>query len=213
MYTIKKEEISEVNIELWLIRHGETKPGGDYFNSETGYRNPPLSEKGRQQAEQMALRCAGVHFDRIITSDLKRAVETAEYLGKSCGVPVETDKSFREIYMGKLEQGGSFSDYRETFSKWKEHKEDIAYPEGENGEDVWNRCRESLERIQKRSGDNGRVAIVCHGGTIRSMVCGFLGIPQVRRFFFGAPLQNCSVTVIKIIDGQAYLEGLNQRKL
>jgi len=51
----------------------------------------------------------------------------------------------------------------------------MPYPNGENGEAVWQRCKKEIYPLV---GKYKRVAIICHGGTIRSIICGLLDIPN-----------------------------------
>lgn len=64
-----------------------------------------------------------------------------------------------------------------------------------------------LEALMR--GTRERAALVCHGGTIRCIVCGLMGLPQQKRFLLGDPLGNCSVTVVTAKDGQVRLHTFN----
>ena len=82
-----------------------------------------------------------------------------------------------------------------VYDEWARHCTDLPYPGGECGQDVINRAMPLLDEILERCEE--RVAVVSHGGTIRSLLCAVLEIPQERRFFFGAPLDNCSLSVLR----------------
>ena len=64
-----------------------------------------------------------------------------------------------------------------------------------------------LDEIIRLDLDN--VAIVIHGGTVRSMICGALGIAQEKRFFLGQPLEHCSISLIKSENKMSFLHSLN----
>jgi broad specificity phosphatase PhoE len=73
---------------LHLVRHAQA------FNTHrpTGAPsppNPPLTPLGVQQAERLAARLARVEIDRLVASPMRRAVETADHLGRATGRPVE----------------------------------------------------------------------------------------------------------------------------
>lgn len=121
---------------------------------------------------------------------------------------VEEDSNFREIDMGDI-YISSWDNYPDLYQKWSKHDEDIPYPNGENGEMVWERCKKSIGEIIKN--DFERVAIIAHGGTIRSIICGILNIPQQRRFHIGFPVENCSISIIKFNpkDLHFYLHTFN----
>ena len=182
-------------MEIYLIRHGESRGSSmEYYDDEKQRMNPPLTEQGMRQAEQLAARCASIGFDRIVASDLLRAEQTAKKIASVVPCAFSIDPAFREIHMGDLETK-PWSDYPDWRARWVLHDEDMPYPNGESGGDVWNRCKTQLSQLVALP--KQKIAIVCHGGTIRSIVCGVLGIAQQKRFCFGAPLEHCSITVIR----------------
>ena len=81
---------------LILVRHGQTdwNAGGRY----QGQSNVALSALGRRQAELLAAHFPVKHLDVIYTSDLDRARETAECVGKVFGVDVRPEKAFRRRF-------------------------------------------------------------------------------------------------------------------
>ena len=137
--------------------------------------DPPLTSKGIEQAYKLAEKLKNINFDRIYSSDLKRAIQTSSILNESINSSIIYSKNFREIDMGELNLK-SWEDFPEIYSYWSTHEEDIPYPNGENGNKVWHRCKIELDSIA--ASNYNRIAIVCHGGTIRSIICGVLKIPQ-----------------------------------
>ena len=164
------------------------------------------------QAEQLAQKLVGKGIEAIYCSDLFRAIETANIIDSyvKCGVFI--DSALREINMGEihLSSWDSFQDY---YTEWKLHKDDMRYPGGECGQDVWERCSVSLKNIIESKAS--RVAIVSHGGTIRIIICGILGIPQTTRFKLGSPLECCSVSVIRYseFEKKFYLHSFNDNSI
>lgn len=62
-------------MEIYLIRHGHCYDSiMKYYDHEKKAMNPPLTEKGIKQANELALRLSTIHFDKIYCSDLLRAV-------------------------------------------------------------------------------------------------------------------------------------------
>jgi len=194
-------------MEIYLIRHGECHDSTqDYFSLEKDTMDPPLNPKGIEQANKLAERLKHIHFDRIYTSDLARALLTSKIINNSIKSEIIISENFREIDMGEIFLK-SWNSYPEIYSKWLKHDEDIPYPNGENGNDVWERCYKELKEIILLNFN--RIAIVCHGGTIRSMICGMLNIPQQKRFYFGIPPMNCSITVLNFDKNEYYLHTFN----
>src|SRR6187397_1651270 len=86
---------------LYLIRHGQS--AGNAEGRFGGHGPTPLSDLGREQAEKTAivLEKEGVHA--IYSSDLPRAVQTAEPLARRLNIPINTSPAFRERNIGVLE--------------------------------------------------------------------------------------------------------------
>ncbi len=72
---------------LYVVRHGETALNAD-GDKIRGWKDIPLDDKGRQEAEAVGKKIAGHKIDGIITSDLIRCVETAEAIAKATGAPI-----------------------------------------------------------------------------------------------------------------------------
>ncbi len=194
-------------MDFYFIRHGETPMRSSAtYNREKRTADPPLTEKGIEQARLLSKRCASIPFDRIIASDLVRAVHTASILAENQRCAVETDSRLREIDMGELYQR-VWSDFPAEYAEFLKHEHDVPYPGGECGADVWLRVSEWMNEIREEGGN--RFAVVCHSGIIRSVACGILNIPQQRRFFLGDPPMNCSLSVIRFAERNAYLHTLN----
>ncbi len=198
-------------MEMYLIRHGDAAHNSpENFNPVLNCPDPDLTEAGENHAHQLGDRLQNVPLQRIYTSDLRRAVHTARILAEYAPAPVEVRGVLREINMGRL----FFSSWEEIerdlpgyAARWHRHDSDLPYPGGESGADVIRRCMPLITEIVQNSLEQGeagepgaranRVAIITHGGTIRSLLCAFLGIGPEKRFLFGAPLENCGLTVVR----------------
>jgi broad specificity phosphatase PhoE len=86
-----------MSTRLWLVRHGAT----DWSDAGrlNGWTDVPLNERGRLQARSLAERLAGRQFAAVWSSDLMRAIETAQL---AVGEPVP-DGRLRELGFGSLE--------------------------------------------------------------------------------------------------------------
>jgi broad specificity phosphatase PhoE len=194
-------------MDIDLIRHGECFDSpAEYYDECLKTINPPLTEKGLAQAQSLAARLSGTAYDRIYASDLVRARQTAEILSQAVHCELIVTPWFREIDMGDI-LTKSWQAFQEIFQQWQKHEEDIPYPNGESGIEAWARYQVGLNAIT--AVDSRRVAIVCHGGTIRSIICGILAIPQQKRFAFGSPLANCSISTIRWENGVFSLHSFN----
>lgn len=157
--------------KLCLIRHGETA-----WNAERrlqGHTDTPLNPKGVLQARQMAqaLKDINLGFDVLYTSDLKRAVDTANAVVELFGVEAQVDSALRERNFGAL-QGLSITEaplLRPDI--WQAHIARDLDHDLEGGESIQQfslRIRNALDGIQKRHAGK-TILVVSHGGTLDMM--------------------------------------------
>jgi alpha-ribazole phosphatase len=162
-------------MKLYLIRHGETE-----LNKQSrfiGRTDIGLSEKGKLQAEALAKRLCSVDIKAIYSSDLLRAVQTAEPIAICHNMSINLDKSLREIDFGAWE-GKTYSEIEELDSvhlhAWLEDPVNTNIPDGEPWQDFKNRIKEAIDRIIKAEKD-GDIVVVSHGGPIKLLVSHFNG--------------------------------------
>lgn len=86
------------DVIVWLVRHGETVWNAEHKIS--GWIDVELSERGVQMARNLRPRLEPEQFDGVWSSDLKRAVRTAEL---AYGSPKKQDQRLRELDFGPLE--------------------------------------------------------------------------------------------------------------
>lgn len=164
---------------LVLLRHGQTEYNID--GRMQGHIDSRLTEDGRAQAAAVAPEVARLGPDRLISSDLRRAVDTAEVLGAACTLPVKLDARLRETHLGEW-QGRTVdeieADYPGAIAAWRS---DPAWtpPGGESRIEVVCRSRPVVDELDEEYADNpqGIVVMVAHGGMIAGLVCGLLGLP------------------------------------
>ena len=85
---------------IFLVRHGETFDNARQIMQ--GQVQGDLNERGKEQARQVAQRLSGEHFDAVISSDLRRAIQTAEIIAAPHGLPVVTTALLRERDWGSF---------------------------------------------------------------------------------------------------------------
>ena len=168
---------------IYLVRHGETEwnASGRY----QGFTDVPLNGRGLRQAEACAEVLANVTVHRVISSDLVRAQVTAETIAKKLppvfggDVPLHVDSRLREINFGRWES----LTYEQIESKWPgaidtmyRKPAEVGIEGGESFADVqvraWEAVRDGLASI----GENETLLTVCHGGTIRTILCRLIGV-------------------------------------
>lgn len=79
---------------LYLVRHGETVDNANRIMQ--GQTQGELTERGREQAREVAARMAAVHIDAFVSSDLRRAVDTCRIIAGPHGMDVLTTPLLRE---------------------------------------------------------------------------------------------------------------------
>ena len=186
-------------MDIFLIRHAQARNRiSDHRGLKYDHPDPELSEEGVLQAGSVGerLRSAGVSV--IYTSDLRRTRQTAEIINESLKAKVEIREELREINMGKYEKKSWAEIEREDpdyYREWLKHLNDLPYPDGESGADVARRCEGVISEII--NGGRQNAVVVTHGGTLRILLCYFLGIGYEKRFFLGEPIENCSISQVK----------------
>lgn len=181
-------------IKIYLIRHGRQ-------NSPLCNVDVPLDEAGIRQAELVGKRLKNYDIEALYSSNLIRARQTAEIIGKELNLVNNIEENLREISFGALE-GLSDVEIKERFGDFIEErakaKSDLPCPDGESGQDVYNRAFPVLlDIIEKAKTDNmHHIAVVSHGGVIRTIVAGILGADFAKKLCVAKDLENCSITEI-----------------
>ena len=154
-----------------------------------GQLDMSLTPRGRQEAGALARRLAGVRLDRIVSSPMNRALETAQAV--ATGRPVEVDDRLREFDYGRWE--GLTAEETEARdpelrASWDADPAATTAPGGESGATVAARAREFLTEIvahelgsESEAEDERRVLVVAHGTFNRILLCVALGVPVRER--------------------------------
>jgi broad specificity phosphatase PhoE len=191
-----------------LARHGETD-----WNKERriqgGSSNPPLNERGREQAKSLALRLRQDKIQAIYSSPLQRSLDTAKAIAHYHQLKVETEPSLREIEAGELE-GVTLTELGKRFSELLTlNTPDGALPKAPGGEslpEVQQRGWDTIQRLAQKHPD-GAVVLVSHYFVILSIICSVLGLPlsQMHRL----RLNTGSISIINLDGQEARLELFN----
>ena len=188
--------------KMLLIRHGESLANavGIYL----GHTDWDLSEKGKAQAEVVAEYLANTKIDRIFSSDLIRAYNTAAPHARRHGLDIEKRAGLREIYLGEWE-GRPVSELEEKYPEefgigWRQRFGTCRVPGGESVQDVANRICRELENIAKEC--PGKTVIVAtHAAAIRATWAAITGTaPEDVADTLPFP-RNASITTILYDDG------------
>lgn len=177
---------------LLIWRHGQTDHNASGIWQ--GQLDTPLSDKGREQALRAAEALASYNPTLIVSSDLQRAVDTAESLAARLNLKVRLDERFREIHAG-LWQGMTVGDVAEQFPAEQaalRAGEDIQRGvHGESLSQVAERTQAAVAGILTNLGTGECAVVATHGVAARAVVASLVGLDQHLAWQCFAGLQNC----------------------
>lgn len=170
-HAIQEEGHEVAVLELTLVRHASTR-----LNEERRYQgrlDPPLSARGRMEAERLAERLRSTDFDRCLRSDARRCAETAALALP--GTDFEVDTRLGEIDFGEWE-GLTYDECSRNdpalAERWIDDPIRHTPPGGEPFTDFCDRVDRVIAELERE----GSVLIVAHGGTIRRVVAHAVGL-------------------------------------
>nr|WP_221442439.1 histidine phosphatase family protein [Nocardiopsis algeriensis] len=171
-------------------RHGRT--AWNVENRFQGQTDIELDRTGHAQADRAGRLLATMEPDAIVASDLRRAADTAGYLGRATGLRIEFDKGLRERF------GGSWEGLTgvELAERWPVEHARMDIPDGESISEVGDRMQAAVDRALARTPDGGLLVVVSHGAALRVAISRMLGIPDEQREILG-PLSNCCWSVLR----------------
>lgn len=200
--------------EILILRHGQSE--GNASGRFGGQGPTPLTDKGRRQAEYTgrALFKEG-SIDAVYTSDLVRAVQTAEPFCRIAGIEPVATAALRERSVG-LFTGCTFA---EAEARWPTHyaammarESDSCPPEGESAADCAARATALCDQVIERY-EGGRALLVSHAFAINLLLlhlCGMEHRTHGQRLFFRT--DNCGLHRLKRAENGLWtIHALNDR--
>lgn len=185
-------------LKIYITRHGQNKD--NVAGILNGHRDEPLTEKGIEQAREIAdkIKEVGIIFDAVYSSPLQRAVETAKIISEAIHSPQpEKEPSLIERDFGTM-TGKNISDIEKLCAPNILKAEIITYflsPEGaETFPDLLNRGGVVLEKIQTKH-KTGNILLVTHGDIGKMIYAKYYGLgweQVLREFHFG----NCDLLLL-----------------
>lgn len=191
------EQDGKKHTDLYLVRHGETD--SNLNGILHGNTDVPLNEKGRGQAQLIAARLAELsHLDRIVSSPLQRALNTARAIQQATGLPLSIHEGLREMNFGDAE-GEAFEALGETYPEESNRfldpsNLDARYPNGESRREFFQRVETTLDDIATTYlGED--VVVVAHGGLIAAALS--VIFRESANNWRERPIENTSLTHIE----------------
>ena len=187
-------------VEILLIRHGETN-----WNAERrlqGHLDIPLNIQGEQQAAALGRALREETLDAIVSSDMQRALQTAEVIAASRGMKIDVNPGLRERCFGAFE-GLRYSEIRERYpddyAAWQTLDVDARFPSGTH-------MAETLREFSERAistvmrlvtgADDRKIAVVTHGGVLECVYRAAKGIGFSHRR--DVPILNGSINRVAL---------------
>ena len=156
--------------KIYLIRHGESV--GNLHRICLGHTDLDLTDLGLEQAKKTAEALSDVDFAAIYSSDLIRAVHTAEPHATKRGLKVNTSECFRELFFGEWENASVLylkeHHHEEFMVGWRQNFGTFTAPNGESVVNMAERMALGLKNIASvHEGEN--ILVASHAAAIRAL--------------------------------------------
>lgn len=197
--------------DVLLIRHGET--AWNAVRKLQGHLDIPLNEEGLRQAKALATHLQNEKLDAIISSDLQRAMQTAQAIADLQNTSLQINPQLRERCFGDFE-GKLYSElpdlYPEAYVQWRSRDPDFHFPaktdgsenRGESIREFHTRTISCIQHYaQQYSGK--QIALIAHGGVLECAWREATGLPlDAERT---VTIYNASINRFSVSQGQLKL--------
>lgn len=185
-------------MELFIVRHGKT-----IWNAAgrlQGHADIELNDEGRAVAIELGKQLADVPIDRIYSSPLIRAKETASIIKGGRNIPIIPDERLKELSFGDMEGI--------TCDEWFDEKSPYHFfftepekyptpPNGESFEEVCLRAKEFLQEvIEPLENSCERIMIVAHGALNKALMC-YIQNHDISHYWGNGLQKNCACSIFK----------------
>ena len=192
---------------LFLVRHGVTDQNTTH--KFLGQTDAELSEEGFRQVQKLRDRMVKEKFDVVYSSDLKRAMATAEVISKGHNAAIISCPELREINYGETEcltYGEIKQKYPNLAEAINTLSPELSFPGGESLQGFIERTLKFMDRLNQHASQK-KILIVSHGGPMRTLLCDLLGVSQSHWRTFR--LDNASLSIVDTYSERAILSLLN----
>lgn len=166
-------------MKFLVIRHGETE-----WNKEEifrGKKDIPLNDNGKSQAKKTAIQLAQCRIDKIYSSPLLRAKETASIIAERNRVPIYIMDEFTDMDFG-IWEGLSLKKVKETYTEefeiWRRYPQRWKIEGAETLKDVRKRVSKGIKLLINETSKDKTIAIVTHRVICKIISMIFLGMPN-----------------------------------
>ena len=168
---------------FYIVRHGQTN--WNILGKTQGHGNSDLTAKGIEQATELAESIVNYPIDYIYSSDLGRAVQTAQILGDKLNIEVKETEALREMGFGEWEGlliDEIKSNYASVYTTWRNEPHLAQIPGGETLHLIKDRVDSFIQSLNEKY-DDKHILLVTHSVTVRVMLLAFLnsGMENIYR--------------------------------
>jgi broad specificity phosphatase PhoE len=200
-----------IDKELYIIRHGQTDHNLRGIVQGKGI-NLPLNATGLRQADAFYQAYKHIPFERIYTSTLLRAQQTAHAF-RDMGIPMEIRSGLDEISWGDMEGQQQVMENSDTFKQltesWQRGEMTNRPSGGESPLDL--QARQQLVIDEIRASTDKLILISMHGRAMRSLLCTLTDTPLSRMEDF--PHVNLTLYKLNLLtDGRVHIECFHDQR-
>ncbi len=190
---------------IYIVRHGETEWNKKKIIQGMA-NNEPLNKNGMEQAKKLAEYFSNKHLDLIISSPLKRAIQTASYVALKKNIQIILNENFSEIDYGDW-SGKKSSEipalFPEAWKKFIKNPDIFKFPNGEAVSEFYTRVSEAFCELDTKTD----VLIVAHTNSIRAIVSYVLELSAYNAYKLH--FDNCSVSKLRYKNNRWEVDSLN----
>ncbi|MGL5346991.1 MAG: histidine phosphatase family protein [Peptostreptococcaceae bacterium] len=192
---------------FYIVRHGQTN--WNILGKTQGHGNSDLTQKGEEQAKELAEAINNYPIDLIFSSDLGRALQTAEIVGDKIEIKVEKTESLREMGFGVWEGlliNEIKRDHATTYDTWRNEPHLVDIEGGETLHIIKERVDKFITELNEKY-DNKHILLVSHSVTVRVMLLSFLnsGMENIYRI----KQDNTALNIVEFKDYGPVVQKMN----
>ena len=174
-------------MNIYITRHGKTD--WNLQKKIQGSTNISINEEGIKEAEILKEKLKDVNIDLIISSSLKRAIETSEIINEGKNAEIIVDDRIRERSYG-IHEGSHKDDF--DFIEFWDYNKNVKVQDAETIKDLFDRVYSFLDDIKEKYYDKN-VLLVTHSGTSVVIKCYLNNYDPTNDLFQIQRLSNCEV--------------------
>ena len=194
-------------MNIYIIRHGQTQ--SNLKNQYYGRLDVPLTDQGVQQMKALSFELSNIQFDKIYTSNARRALESLEICLPTYHHQAIIDERLCEINFGDFE-GKTYQEiskeYPQEVIHWQRDWKNFLPPQGESFIQFYLRVSDIFKEIISNEVDN--IFIMAHSGVIKAIYCYVLG--QNLDLYWNFTCHNGKINIIQYEYGNLFIDAVNR---